>query len=196
MRLIIFLLINCLIISCAPTDNSKQESNQDNTELIEEPTNKENKLLTRVSEEATYELGMPCGYINAQGDTIIPMGRYGLCWSETIESFGIVWDESVDPPSFKGINAKGEELYEILTFDNGPDQIQDGLFRIRQNGKVGFADESGAIKIQPQYACAFPFEGGKAKVANNCSVVPDGEYQRMESEEWFYVNTAGEKVEE
>jgi hypothetical protein len=83
-------------------------------------------------------------------------------------------------------------LYEVFIFDNGPDYEAEGLIRVVKNGKIGYADaKTYAIVIEPQFDCAFPFEGGKAKVSNQCRTVKDGEHSIWESEAWQYVDKQG-----
>lgn len=57
-----------------------------------------------------------CGYINAEGDTIIDMGKYLFCYTDTIKEFGIVFKDSCD---FIGINNKDGFLFKFFVFDNG-----------------------------------------------------------------------------
>ena len=66
------------------------------------------------------------------------------------------------------INKEGKQLFEIHWYDNGPDYIEEGLFRMKNNDKIGFADTSGTIVIEPQYDFALPFKNGKAVVCNGC----------------------------
>ena len=56
----------------------------------------------------------------------------------------------------------------VPTFDNGPDEFQDGLVRLVKNHQYGFADRNGKIVIAPRYDGAMPFEKGRAKVCLGC----------------------------
>lgn len=83
-------------------------------------------------------------------------------------------------------------LYEVFSYDNGPDYPAEGLIRVVKNGKIGYADaETYVIVIEPQFDCAFPFENGKAKVSNQCRTVRDGEHSVWESDAWQYVDKQG-----
>jgi len=83
-------------------------------------------------------------------------------------------------------------LYDVFMYDNGPDYEAEGLIRVVKNGKIGYADaKTYALVIEPQFDCAFPFEGGKAKVSNQCKTVKDGEYSVWESDAWQYVDKEG-----
>jgi hypothetical protein len=62
-------------------------------------------------------------------------------------------------------------------------------------GKIGYADAAtGKIVIRPQFACAWPFEHGVAKVSLNCQTRSDGEHATWISDDWFYINKAGARV--
>ena len=96
------------------------------------------------------------------------------------------------------INPQGEVLYHTYWFDNGPDYVEDGLFRIRDAaGKIGYADGvTGRIVIAPQYACAAQFERGIAEVALR------GEVRRKDDEhsicvgDYFKIDKQGKRVHE
>jgi hypothetical protein len=146
-----------------------------------------NKYLVLVTnKEGEY------AYTNLKGDTIIPFGKYIICFTDIFKKFAVVQKSNV---GFVVINRDEKVLYNVFPFDNGPDYTSEGLFRIVKDGKIGYADSASfAIKIQPQYGCAFPFKNGIAKVSNDCKTVPDGEHTVWVSNNWFYINKAGIKV--
>ena len=52
---------------------------------------------------------------------------------------------------------RSKELFYVFKYDNGPDYIQEGLFRImNEDGLVGFADSLGNVVIKPQFKFAYP----------------------------------------
>ena len=128
------------------------------------------------------------GYLNQNGDTIIPFGKYEMCFSDTIENFGIVLDKN---GKFIGIDQDENVLFEIFKYDNGPDYFSEGLIRIIKDGKIGYANELGKIVIEPQYDCAWPFANGKASVSNNCSIEMEGEHKIWISENWINIDKKG-----
>lgn len=68
-------------------------------------------------------------------------------------------------------NAHGEKLYDVYWFDNGPDYAEDGLFRFKKNGLIGYADANTYKVIIPaRYQAAQPFQNGRAKVSYNADV--------------------------
>jgi hypothetical protein len=185
------LLIALFLLTLAACQHSSTIASEEGKSYHEPQPFSGQAYLVRIFDGAEYESGVPCGYINPQGDTVVAVGKYGLCWTDTIRTFGIVFDQE-----FIAIDAYGRLLYEVYPYDNGPDWPEEGLFRILRNGKIGYADEEGFIRIEPRFACAEQFSGGRARVALDCELIPDGEYTRMESEEWFFIDREGEVVEE
>ncbi|RXQ88493.1 WG repeat-containing protein [Ancylomarina salipaludis] len=137
------------------------------------------------------EVGVESGYVNIAGDTIIPIGKYHYCYTDTLRNYAIVLRKQ---GGLIAIDKNDQELFEIFWFDNGPDPISEGLFRIKKNGKIGYANKYGEIIIVPQFDCAFPFKNGKAKVSNDCRIIPEDEHKRWESENWFYIDQTGKKM--
>jgi hypothetical protein len=133
-----------------------------------------------------------CGYVNSQDDTVIAVGKYEYCFTDTLKYMAIVLKRSGE---LVAIDRFDRELFEVMWYDNGPDYFSEGLIRIKKNGKIGFADEKGKMVIEPLFECAFPFENGRARVALSCKTVQDGEHSRWESDSWFYIDKRGRKME-
>jgi hypothetical protein len=133
-----------------------------------------------------------CGYVNSSGDTVVAVGKYEYCYTDTLKYIALVLKKNGE---LLAIDRRGRELFEVMWYDNGPDYFADGLIRMKKNGKIGYADEKGKIVIAPQYECAFPFENGRARVAISCKTVQDGEHPRWESDGWFYIGKTGRKTE-
>lgn len=153
--------------------------------------NRKNYLF-RICEEEICELGTPSGYVNSIGDTIIYFGQYYYCYTDTIKDYGIVLDTN---GHYKAIDNQGNYLYDVKWFDNGPDEVSEGLFRIILNGKTGYANEKGQIVIEPQYECTTPFKNGKARVTYKCNLMDSGEHKVMTSDSWFYIDKKGTIIE-
>lgn len=150
------------------------------------PNMKPSKLILKRDEKTSMYV-----YFDQHGNKIL--GDYYAAYTDTITDFGIVAD-----PGFVLIDRNGKHIYKIFSFDNGPDYTSEGLYRITENGKIGYVDSlTSKIKIRPQFDCAFPFENGKAKVSFKCkrvSAFPGDEHSTWESEEWFYINKDGKLV--
>jgi hypothetical protein len=137
------------------------------------------------------------GYKNSKGEIMIAPGKYSLCYTDTFRYYACVIKPGI---GLVAIDKKENVLYKVYVFDNGPDYPSEGLFRIWKNGKMGYADErTGKIILYPQFTCGFPFENGCAKVSlTACESVPVdkfGEFHRWETEEWFYIDHTGKKVD-
>lgn len=136
-----------------------------------------------------------CGYVNAQGDTLIPFGECIACFSDSL-SYAIVlkWDDQ--SYGFPAFNAKGGEVFRVFVYDNGPDYIEDGTFRIVKDGKIGYASVSGEIIVPPMYEAAWPFEDGRALVSIHADIETDGEHSWWINTDGFYIDKQGNRVEE
>jgi len=194
-KLLLLLLSVTFFTSCENTQNtSTEEPSTVNTEEVnpeEEPANR--GPLYKIFEGEEDEIFAKTGYVNAAGDTVIAMGKYKYCFTDTLVNYAIVMDQD---NVCKAIDSNEKVLYEVKWYDNGPDYISDGLFRIIIEGKTGYANKAGEIVIEPIYACTEPFEGGQARVTLKCELSKDGEYTRMESDEWFSIDTKGNKIAE
>ncbi len=132
------------------------------------------------------------GYKNLNGDTIIPLGKYSICFTDTFKTYAIV---AIPHKGFVAIDRQENILYNVFPFDNVPDYVSDGLFRILIDGKIGYADSAtGKIIIKPQFECAWQFENGIAKVSMDCKTQSDGEHSTWLSEKWFYIDKTGKTV--
>ncbi|MFA6483115.1 MAG: WG repeat-containing protein [Bacteroidales bacterium] len=132
------------------------------------------------------------GYKNSHGEIVIPLGKYERCFTDTFKTYAIV----VKPNGgFIAIDRQENVLYGIFPYDNGPDYPSEGLFRILENNKIGYADSiTGKVVIKPQFDCAWPFENGVAKVSNDCNTQEQGEHSIWLSDHWFYIDKNGKKV--
>jgi len=133
------------------------------------------------------------GYKSSNGHIVIPLGKYERCFTDTFKTYAVV----VKPNGgFIAIDRQENVLYGIFPYDNGPDYTSDGLFRILENNKIGYADSlTGTIVIKPQFDCAWPFENSVAEVSTDCTTLSDGEHSSWLSDHWFYIDKTGKKVE-
>lgn len=190
-RIIILLIPSIIILSCSVLMNKESEGimyhNLD-MQLIDT-----NDYLLRVSpDDPYYEWGSPFAYVNKKGDTIIPFGKYNATCNDTIKTYAILTKDSM---GFIGIDRNEKILYKVFYFDNGPDELKEGLFRVIRNGKIGFANEFGEIVIPCQFDCAYYFENGKAKVSLDCNKIKDLDHIRWESDTWFYIDKTSKRIE-
>lgn len=184
------IFITFVIYSCGRLKNSSPENTNGYNEILMEE-NDTNDYLIRIP-QSEYELGQPFGFINRNNDTIIPIGKYRGTLTDTLKTFAIIYDTN---NKIIGLDKKGQFLFEIFNYDNGPDYIKEGYFRVIRNDKIGYANKYGEVKIKCQFECAYPFENGKAKVSKNCVKIKEFEHSRWESKNWFYIDKEGKIVE-
>jgi len=153
--------------------------------------------LVSFSDDSDSSNGTSYGYRNLKGEIIIPIGKYNHCFTDTFKNFAFVFDDKLTHSKVVAIDRNENILFDAYMFDNGPDWLEDGLFRIIRNKKIGYADKNGVIAIEPKFECADQFENGIARVALNCKIVKDyfdPEHSIEESDAWFYIDKKGNKV--
>lgn len=157
------------------------------------------KLIAHTFEKH-LETGVPVCYLNEQGDTIIPYGKYKFCQINRIKNLVFTYENKQDA-RIVCLNSQGKELFYVFQYDNEPDKLREGLFRITdQNGLIGFADSLGNVVIKPRFKFAFPFENGKAKVtfSGESKAITDSKDEKhyWDSPEWYYIDTNGKILNE
>jgi hypothetical protein len=79
--------------------------------------------------------------------------------------------------------------------DNGPDDIEEGLFRFVENDKMGFANSKGQKIIPAQFDFAFPFYGGLAGFSvGGKSEKFDEDHSIWNGGFWGFINHNGQVV--
>lgn len=157
-----------------------------------------NKLLMARTTEKYWEIGVPVCYLNERGDTIIPFGKYRFCQTDTIKNIGFAYENKVDG-NIVCLDKQGKKLFNVFRYDNGPDYVQEGLFRIVDDrGRIGYADSLGTVVIEPRFLFGFPFEKGRAKVTDKGEEkeVPGsgGEKRYWDSDDWYYIDKQGKVI--
>lgn len=173
-----FLVVILLFESC-----SNNGSNQLTADKVEE---KKPCLYCIYNQDEQVSL------VNEKGETIAPYGKFDFCFFDSTYTFGTVYDPV--KKGFFAYDVSGKELFQVMQFDNGPDYVEDGLFRIVKDSLIGYADENGEIVIEPQFQCAYPFEDGKAQVSKNCKKSIEFEMEKWESNEWYFIDKKGKIV--
>ncbi|MDG1331633.1 MAG: WG repeat-containing protein [Crocinitomicaceae bacterium] len=152
----------------------------------------ENEIMYRITDREDDE---NCGYVNANGDTLISFGECFACFSDSLK-YAIVYKASENGSGFPALNSKGEVIFRVFIYDNGPDYIEDGTFRIINDGKIGYATAAGEIIIPPKYEAAWPFENGKAQVSIHATKEQDGEHGFWTNADWFFIDKEGKRIAE
>jgi hypothetical protein len=189
MRNLFYIMVLITLFSCKAT-----ETEVNKTQKYFNADSIYTDYLVRFSNDSDSSYGTSSGYRNLKGEIIIPLGKYNHCFTDTFKNFAFVFDDKLTNSKVVAIDRNENILFDVYMFDNGPDWLEDGLFRILRNGKIGYADKNGVIIIEPIFKCADKFENGFANVTLNCRLVKDEsdpEHSRMESDSWFYIDKKG-----
>lgn len=131
------------------------------------------------------------GYVDKNGTIKIPPGKYSICYTDTFKTFAVV---TYPGKGFVAIDKAEKVLFEVFPFDNGPDPVQDGLFRVIEANFIGFANEAGQIVIRPTFTAVTPFSNGLAAYCDGCRKRSDGEHWSWADGKWGFINKLGVKV--
>ncbi len=148
------------------------------------------QTLYKVENDGLY------GYTNATQDTVI-VCKYIHAYTDTIRKIGFVFDQETQ--KIICFNNRGKQLFHVFEYDNGPDYVQEGLFRIMdEKNLIGFADTLGNVVIKPQFKFAYPFQNNRAKVTytGTSKEVPEskGEVHYWDSMNWFCIDKKGNNI--
>ena len=125
---------------------------------------------------------------------MIPFGEYHRFFTDTMKFIAIVGD---DLGRIIAINRKNEKVFNVFIVDNGPDYPREGLFRIVDGDKIGFANLKGEIVIKPRYTAVFPFFADLAPFCVGCVEKLDPkihEYSYWTGGKWGFMDRNGKVV--
>ena len=129
------------------------------------------------------------GYRTPKGQVIIP-AKYFVTFTDTMYNFAFVADKD----KLMGINTQGHIILEPFNYDNGPDYVQEGLFRYVEKGKIGFANLNGQKLIAAKFDFVRPFQ-------NDLAAFNVGGHKQYHDEHWFwegglwgFINKKGDTV--
>ncbi|MEO1051110.1 MAG: WG repeat-containing protein [Bacteroidota bacterium] len=191
-----YLFILLAFISC--TNHTEQEQTNHEYHNIENAENTETAPLFAITNEEYLQYGANVAYVNAEGDTIIPFGKFAYFGTDTMSYYANVMEHPNDSTygRFIGIDQKANTLFDLVIFDNGPDYFNEGLIRVQRNQKMGYANEKGEVVIPCQYAYAKWFNNGIAEVTFEVTKYPNAdEHQPVESDTWFEIDKQGNRIE-
>jgi hypothetical protein len=140
------------------------------------------------------------GYKDKKGRIVIP-AQFKV--ATPFNKFGLadVWLGRQGDDWYK-LHKSGKVLVKSFYFDNGGDYFQSGLSRFEENGKIGFIDKTGKIRIAPKFDWAgiFDFTAPIATVCEGCKEVPmEGKAGELGMKEikggkWGMINRQGKVV--
>lgn len=130
-----------------------------------------------------------CGYVDTAGNWLIPKEKYQQCYTDTFRNCAIVSSAE----GFIGIDRNENVLFQVKPFDNGPDYPSEGVFRILEDGKIGYANTQGEIEIEPRFRFAEPFSDSLAAFSMQGYLKEDhlGEHWTYHGTLWGFVDHTG-----
>ncbi|MEO5911609.1 MAG: WG repeat-containing protein [Pelobium sp.] len=110
-----------------------------------------------ISYSIKQDIGDLYGYKHRNGKIAIE-AQFTSIYTDTLYSMAIVLKDW----QWVGIDRNEKVILIPFIYDNGPDYVQEGLFRFVENEKIGFADLDGNKIIPAQYSFATFFKDGIA----------------------------------
>ncbi|PIB34094.1 hypothetical protein BFP72_00955 [Reichenbachiella sp. 5M10] len=154
-------------------------------------------MLYAVSDEEYLQYGAAVSYITAEGDTVIPFGQYAYYGTDSFVHVAHVILHPDDSTYGRqvGINRLHDILFDLVMYDNGPEEAHEDLLRVLRNGKMGYANDRGQVVIPCIYAYARWFDQGRAEVTFDATQYYDLDHHlRVESDDWFEIDRQGERI--
>jgi hypothetical protein len=107
------------------------------------------------------------------------------------DGLAVVWAAD----SFHYVTRQGR-TQAVITWDNGPDPLAEGLLRGRVGARIGYFDARLAQAFPATFDFGWPFTDGIAQVCNGCRRGPaDAQgHIPMEGGEWFHIDRQGRRV--
>lgn len=131
-----------------------------------------------------------CGYVDSNGEIVIPAGKYADIFTAEFDKVAIV--KIKGKKEFYAIDRNEKVLFQVFNSEGGPDIISNGLFRIIENGKIGFANMNGEIVIKPRFQFVYPFqENGFAIFCENGTWSMLDKYIPVIKGKWGAINRQG-----
>jgi hypothetical protein len=100
----------------------------------------------------------------------------------------------IDDSGWVYIDKRGEKIIRPHIVDNGPDYFSFGLARFNKNNRYGYFDESGRVKILPQFDYARSFSDSVAAVCKGCTFRKNDEHTEIINGKWGFINLKGDLV--
>ena len=130
------------------------------------------------------------GYVDSSGKVVIPAGKYPYIFTAEFDKIAFVLLK--DRKGVYSIDRNEKILFQVCSYEIGPDIVSNGLFRIIENGKIGFANMNGEIVIKPRFQFVYPFqENGFAIFCENGTWSMLDKYIPVIKGKWGVINRQG-----
>ena len=130
------------------------------------------------------------GYVDSSGKVVIPAVKYPYIFTAEFDKIAFVLLK--DRKGVYAIDRNEKILFQVCSYEIGPDIVSNGLFRIIENGKIGFANMNGEIVIKPRFQFVYPFqENGFAIFCENGTWSMLDKYIPVIKGKWGVINRQG-----
>ena len=130
------------------------------------------------------------GYVDSSGKVVIPAGKYPYIFTAEFDKIAFVLLK--DRKGVYAIDRNEKILFQVCSYEIGPDIVSNGLFRIIENGKIGFANMNGEIVIKPRFQFVYTFqENGFAIFCENGTWSMLDKYIPVIKGKWGVINRQG-----
>ena len=130
------------------------------------------------------------GYVDSSGKVVIPAGKYPYIFTAEFDKIAFVLLK--DRKGVYAIDRNEKILFQVCSYEIGTDIVSNGLFRIIENGKIGFANMNGEIVIKPRFQFVYPFqENGFAIFCENGTWSMLDKYIPVIKGKWGVINRQG-----
>ena len=138
------------------------------------------------------------GFKDTNGQIIIP-AQYSSVFEDTFSNditfvFKKPTSSQDNTNGIIAIDKQNQFVLKPFIFDNGPDYLQEGLFRFVENDKMGFADVNGKKVIAAKYTFVNSFQEGFAAFCEGCQKENMGEHWRMVGGKWGFMDKNGKEI--
>jgi hypothetical protein len=145
------------------------------------------------------EKGGKFGYVDSLGKVKIPFeySNFIIYTPEFTDSIAFVMVIESGKSKIKAIDRNNRKLFTVFNFDNGPDYVEEGLFRIidDRTGFIGFADMNGRVIISPRFFYADSFSEGFAAFNEEGKFeLLDEEHTTITGGKWGYIDKSGKVI--
>jgi hypothetical protein len=137
-----------------------------------------------------YERNGLWGYKDTDGEVAI---EPRFVFAEPFSQYGLALVADPKDMAWVYIDHKGRRIIKPYYIENANDcdHFSDGFSRYGVNGKIGFFDERGKIRIRARFEFASPFVNGYAAVARNVRFEKKGELIFVCSKQWGFIYKTG-----
>ena len=138
------------------------------------------------------------GFKDTSGQMVIPPQYAAVFEDSFVNDIAFVVENKYEKDDERhgiiAIDKNNKMILKPFIFDNGPDYIQEGLFRFVEKGLMGFADVNGKKVIPAKYTFVEAFQEGFAAFCEGCKKETIDEHWRMVGGKWGFMDKNGKVI--